>query len=229
LINFAVALVAGGSYFRVMKRVLILISLLAVPLARGQETPTAASLPEIAENYKILKGQMEDLRDANTALKHQIDDLQAKIDALTAQQGRPSGNFASQDDVKALKDAIETVSKKQVADNDEVLQELKQIAKLGGKSGGVANVTPHPTPATPPADPVADAPKTDGPGFIYEVKSNDTPNKIAKKLFDEKGIKITGAEIMAANPKVKDATKLFIGQKLFIPVPKTTTDTADRN
>ena len=205
-----------------------MISLLAMPLARAQETPTAASLPEIAENYKILKGQMEDLRDANTALKHQIDDMQAKIDALTAQQGKPSGNFASQDDVKALKDAIEAVDKKRMADNDEVLKELKQIAKLSGKSGSVTTVTPHPTPASPPADPVADTAKQpDGPGFLYEVKSNDTPNKIAKKLFEEKGIKITGEQIMAANPKVKDATKLWIGQKLFIPMPKTTPDTAN--
>jgi LysM repeat protein len=207
-----------------------MISLLAVPLAWGQETPSAASLPEIAENYKILKGQLEDLRDANTALKRQIDDMQAKIDALTAQVGKPAGNFASQDDVKALKDAIEAVDKKRMADNDEVLKELKQIAKLSGKSGGTTIATPRATPATPPAEPVADTAKQpDGPGFLYEVKSNDTPNRIAKKLFDEKGIKITGAEIMAANPKVKDPTKLFIGQKLFIPAPKTTMDTADRN
>ncbi len=213
-----------------MKRVLILISLLAAPLARGQETPAAASLPEIVENYKTLKGQVEDLRDANTALKHQIDEMQSKIDALTAQQAKPSGNFASSDEVKALKDAIEAVSKKQVADNEEVIKELKQIAKLGGKSGSVATVTPHPASVSQPAEPVADTPKQpDGPGFIYEVKSNDTPNKIAKKLLEEKGIKITGAEIMAANPKVKDPTKLFIGQKLFIPMPKGTPETADRN
>ena len=204
-----------------------MISLLTVPLARGQETPTAASLPEIAENYKILQAHVQDLQDANTALRHQIDEMQAKIDALTAQQNKPSGNFASQDDVKALKDAIEAVDKKRMADNDKVLEELKQIAKLSGKAGGVAITTPRSTPATPAAEPVAETPKQDGPGFIYEVKSNDTPNRIAKKLFDEKGIKITGAEIMAANPKVKDPTKLFIGQKLFIPMPKTAPDTAN--
>ena len=205
-----------------------MISLLAMPLARAQETPTAASLPEIAENYKILQAHVQDLQDANTALKHQIDDMQAKIDALTAQQGKPSGNFASQDDVKALKDAIEAVDKKRMADNEEVVKELNQIAKVAGKSGGVAIATPHPSPATPLADPVASTAKQpDGPGFLYEVKSNDTPNKIAKKLFEEKGIKITGEQIMAANPKVKDATKLIIGQKLFIPVPKTTPDTAN--
>jgi LysM repeat protein len=224
--NFAVALGAGGSYFRGMKRVLIMISLLAVPLARGQETPTAASLPEIAENYKIMKGQLDDLRDANTALKSQIADMQSKIDALTAQQGKPSGNYASQDDVKALKDAIEAVDKKRMADNEEVLKELKQIAKLG-KTGGMTSAPPHLDTTPAPAEPVADAAKVDGPGFLYEVKSGDTPGKIAKKLFEEKGIKITGAEIMAANPKVKDATKLLIGQKLFIPMPKAATDTAN--
>jgi uncharacterized protein YukE len=207
-----------------------MISLLAMPLARAQETPTAASLPEIAENYKILQGHVQDLQDANTALKHQIDDMQAKIDALTAQQGKSSGNFASQDDVKRLADAIDAVSKKQAADNDEVIKELKQIAKLSGKSGSMTTATPRSTPATPPVEPVADTAKQpDGPGFLYEVKSNDTPNRIAKKLFDEKGIKITGAEIMAANPKVKDPTKLFIGQKLFIPMPKGTPETADKN
>jgi LysM repeat protein len=230
LVNFAVALGAGGSYFQVMKRVLILISLLAMPLARGQESPVTASLPEIVENYKILQGHVKDLEDANNSLNRQIADLNKKIDALTAEQGKPTGNFASQDDVKRLADAIDTVSKKQVADNEEVLKELKQIAKLGGKTGGVTSATPHSTPVITPTEPVADAPKQpDGPGFIYEVKSGDTPNRIAKKLFEEKGIRITSEEIMAANPKVKDPTKLWIGQKLFIPLPKTAPETADRN
>jgi LysM repeat protein len=203
-----------------------MISLLAMPLARGQETSTAASLPEIAENYKILQAHVQDLQDANAALKSQIADLQTKIDALTAQQGKPSGNYASPDDVKALKDAIEAVDKKRMADNEEVLKELKQIAKLG-KSGGMTSAPPHLDTTPAPAEPVADAAKPDGPGFLYEVKSGDTPNKIAKKLFEEKGIKISGEQILTANPKVKDATKLFIGQKLFIPMPKTAPDTAN--
>jgi len=204
----------------------MMISLLAVPLARGQETPTAASLPEIVENYKTLQAHVQDLTEKNDALQHQITDLQSKLDTLTAQQGKPSGDYASKDDVKALQDAIAEVDKKRMADNDEVLKELKQIAKLG-KSGGLSSAPPHLDTAPTPAEPVADAPKPDGPGFMYEVKSGDTPGKIAKKLFEEKGIKITSAQIMAANPKVKDATKLLIGEKLFIPAPKTAPDTAN--
>ncbi len=207
-----------------------MLSLLAVPVARGQESTAAASLPEIAENYKILKGQVEDLRDANAALERKLADLQSKIDALAAQQGKPSGDYASQDDLKALKTAIEDEDKKRLADNEEVLRELKLIAKAT-KTGGISAApthsasTPTTAPVVEPPAPIADA-KPDGPGFMYEVKANDTPNKIAKKLFEEKGIKITGEEIMAANPKVKDPTKLWIGEKLFIPAPKAAVDTA---
>ena len=208
-----------------------MISLLAVPLARGQESPTAASLPEIEENYKVMQGHLQDLTDANAALKHQIDDLQSKIDALTAQQGKPSGDYATRDDLKALKDAIEEVDKKRMADNDEVLKELNKIAKLS-KTAGLSTTPAHSSPATSIATPNETAsaePKPDGPGFMYEVKPNDTPNKIAKKLLEEKGIKITADQIMQANPKVKDPTKLWIGEQLFIPVPKTAPDTANNN
>jgi LysM repeat protein len=211
-----------------MKRVLLLISLLAMPLARGQETPTAASLPEIVENYKILQGHVQDLSDANAALKRQIDDLQGKIDALAAQQAKPSGNYASQDDIKALKDAIQEVDKKRMADNDEVLKALKQMAKIGKLPASATTPTRSPviTPA-PDTERTAEATRPEGPGFMYEVKPNDTPKKIARKLLEEKGIKITSDQILQANPQVKDPTKLFIGQKLFIPMPKTTTDTAN--
>jgi LysM repeat protein len=215
-----------------MKRIIFMLSLLAVPLVRGQETTAASSLPEVLENYKILKGQVDDLRDANTALQHQIADLQSKLDALTAQQGKPSADSVSQDDVKALRAAIEDEDKKRLADNEEVLKELKLIAKAT-KTAGISAIPTHSTPVTEPgpsaepATPVADA-KPDGPGFMYIVKSNDTPNRIAKKLFEEKGIKITGEQIMAANPSVKDPKKLWIGEKLFIPAPKAAVDTASQ-
>jgi LysM repeat protein len=111
------------------------------------------------------------------------------------------------------------------------LKELKLIAKAT-KTAGISAAPTRSTPAvTPEPGPTAEptTPATpDGPGFTYVVKSNDTPNKIAKKLLEEKGIKITGEEIMAANPKVKDPKKLWIGEQLFIPLPKTPPDTASR-
>ncbi len=206
-----------------------MISLLAVPLARAQESTTAASLSEITENYKVLKAHVDDLTEENESLKHQITDLQTKLDALNAQQGKSPGEAASQDDVKALKEAIEAVDKKRMADNEEILKEFNQIAKLA-KNGNIAAATPaHPAPVASHTETTAETAKPDGPGFTYEIKPGDTPGKIAKKLFEEKGIKITGDQIMQANPQVKDATKLYIGQKLFIPMPKNASDTANNN
>ena len=201
-----------------------MISLLAVPLARGQESTTAASLPEIVENYKVLKGQVDDLRDANAALEKKIAELESKLDAVSSQQGKASGDYASQDDVKALKSAIEEEDKKRQADNDDVMKELKQIAKLTKSSGTTAvSIPTRDASPNPPPDAVShpDVPKQqpDGPGFTYVVKPNDTPTSIAKKLFAEKGIKVTADQIMAANPQVKDPKKLYIDEKLFIPAP----------
>jgi LysM repeat protein len=50
-------------------------------------------------------------------------------------------------------------------------------------------------------------------GTVYVVKKNDTLWGIAQKY------KITVKALQAANPSVKDPTKLRIGQKLIIPVP----------
>lgn len=203
-----------------------MISLLAVPLARGQESTTAASLPEIVENYKVLKGQVENLQESNAALEKRIADLESKLDAVSSQQGKVSGDYASQDDLKALKSAIEEEDKKRQADNEEMVktfqQSFKQITKLAKSSGTTAVGIPTRDPApNPPPDAVshAEVKQPDGPGFTYVVKPNDTPTKIAKKLFEEKGIKVSADQIMAANPQVKDPTKLYIDQKLFIPAP----------
>lgn len=221
-----------------------MLSLMAAPLARGQEATTAASLPEIVENYKVLKGQVDDLRDANAALERKVADLQSKLDSANAQLSKPSGNFASAEDLKAVQTALEDESKKRVADNEEVMKELKLIAKASAKGSTVAMAPTHPAPPTTVNDgadgtkmdgskadghPMMDAhPTPDGPGFTYIVKPNDTPTKIAKKLFEEKGIKITSDQIMAANPQVKDPKKLFVDEKLFIPAPKGVVDTASK-
>ena len=90
--------------------------------------------------------------------------------------------------MKALKDAIEAVDKKRMADNDEVLKELKQIAKLGGKTGGVSSATPRSTPVITPTEPVADAPKQpDGPGFILRIEVGRHAEQDCKEIVRGKG------------------------------------------
>ena len=51
----------GGSYFRLMKRVIVLFALLlAAPLVRGQDSAGGPSRQELNENIKVLEGRVKD-------------------------------------------------------------------------------------------------------------------------------------------------------------------------
>ncbi len=64
-------------------------------------------------------------------------------------------------------------------------------------------------PSTPPATPQK--------GYEYKVQAGDTIAAIAK-AYRAQGVKVTTDDILKANPKV-DPTKLYVGQKIFIPDP----------
>ena len=58
----------------------------------------------------------------------------------------------------------------------------------------------------------------DGKVFPYTIQSGDTIDAIVA-AYKEKDIKITVAQILAANPGLK-ADRLRVGQKIYIPAPK---------
>ena len=74
-------------------------------------------------------------------------------------------------------------------------------ALASGSPGSSPSVSLAPTP-TPAATPLT-----------YTVKPNDTLTKIAQKF------KVTQAAILKANPNVKDANLIAVGQVLIIPTP----------
>ncbi len=209
-----------------MKRVLFSLLILAAPLAYSQTPTPTPSQQELMETVNILKGRVDDLTDARNTQEKKLRDLQARVDELAAQIAKPSGNYATQDDVKALQAAIAAEDKKRQADNDDIIKTLKDMAKISG--GGK-------TPATPPSpqtsnhqDQVASiattpVPSAHGPGFTYVAKSGDTLVKISRNLFKEQHVKVSVEEILKANPFLKgDAKNLKEDDKLFIPDPKGT-------
>ncbi len=91
------------------------------------------------------------------------------------------------------------------------------VAACGGSA---ASPSPSPTPTPAPTQIASIAPATPAPTetpaptpatSIYVVKKGDTLIRIAAAY------KITLKALRAANPTVKDPTKLQIGQKLIIP------------
>lgn len=76
---------------------------------------------------------------------------------------------------------------------------------------------PSPTPSAPEATPSPDSTDqlTPEPGSsmaVYVVKPGDSFNKIAARFH------LTPAELLAANPQIKNPNNIYVGQKIFIPV-----------
>ncbi len=206
-----------------MKRVLSLLLTLAAPALFAQTGALPPSQQELVENINILKGRVDDLSDSRNALQKQVRDLQSKIDELSAKLAKPPVNYATEDDLKALKSAIEEVDRKRQADSENVVKTLNELAKSikaptptpASRGNSHADITPTPTPA---------ATVPDGPGFTYVAKLNDNLKKIAVEFNKtHPDSKTSVEEILKANPSLKgDPKNLKEGQKLFIPSAKGT-------
>ncbi|HEX4263578.1 MAG TPA: LysM peptidoglycan-binding domain-containing protein [Verrucomicrobiae bacterium] len=189
-----------------MKRIsfLLLTALLAVPaIAPAQDAATE-------ERLNKLSAQIEVLIEAKDAQNKKIEDLQGQIRDLQNQVSKPTGNYASADDVKQLADAIKEVDRKRQEDNEKVLNELEKLAKtLGGSGGRRPTAVVDPKPAVDPG--------TTGPHFEYTVQSGDTLGAIVK-AYRDKNVKISLSQILAANPGLKPEN-MKVGQKIVIPAP----------
>lgn len=193
-----------------MKRLSILLcaALLAAPtISPAQDAATE-------ERLNTLSAEIDVLKEAKDQLNKKIDGLESEIRDLQSQVSKPTGNYASSDDLKALADAIKEVDRKRQEDNDRVLKELQNLGHSLQNSA-----SPHRSPGTTHADPTGETVGT-GPqdGYYYPVQEGDTLALIVK-AYREKGIKVTVQQVLDANPGLK-ATSLKVGQKVFIPKPK---------
>jgi LysM repeat protein len=189
-----------------MKRIyfLLLTALLAAPaIAPAQDAATE-------ERLNKLGAQIEVLIEAKDAQNKKIDDLQSQVRDLQNQVSKPTGNYASADDVKQLADAIKEVDRKRQEDNEKVLTELEKLGKTLGGSGSRRTTT-----VADPKPPVDVNPNA--PHFEYTIQSGDSLLAIVK-AYREKNIKITLSQILAANPGLKPEN-MKVGQKIIIPAP----------
>jgi hypothetical protein len=237
------ALPCPQSYFRHMKRffsicalgmVSALLNLQAragdgtTPLppsssqSQGQSTAAAIATRQSAqEDYNSLKGQVEDLTAAQADNLKKIEELRKTIEELRQKLDKPSGNFASQDDLKQLADAVKELDKKREADKDLILKEMEKIGQtVSGTSTHVSTPHSHDTPSSNTTS-TATPTQNDGNGFYYTIKKDDTIGLIAQ-AYREQGVKVTSKQITDANPNLNPA-KLHVGMKIFIPAPKGST------
>lgn len=194
-----------------MKRIAILalgFALSAGPTLRAQD---AAS----EERFNKLAGQIEDLRANQEAITKRIEALGKEVESLRGQVDKPTGNYASDEDLKRLAEAVKEIDRKRLEDYDKIRLELKNLGKsLAAPTPAVRKTVP-----TPIADnSTSEKPNIPDKGFEYQVKKGDTLSIIVQAYRDN-NIKITTDQVLRANPGLKPE-RMRVGQKIFIPAPQ---------
>lgn len=200
------------------------------PMSRGQGSSTAAEVAarqEAEENYKTLSARVDDMVARQDALDKKLQAMSKEITELREQSSKPAGNYASQDDLKRLADAIQEIDKKREADKELILHEISKLGKTISTTSSRPNRTPPPSDVVDNGTSVHGGSKTGGgsdtaanpnqDGYNYEIKKGDTFSVIAL-AYRKQGINVTSDQIEKANPGV-NPSKLKIGQKIFIPAP----------
>ena len=186
----------------------IFVLICTITLARAQDAATQQQIDK-------LYGQIQDVQAAQELQAKRLDALEKQISDLTDKVNSPAASTgASAEDLKSLATQVQEIDKKRQDDRDLI---LKQIKSLGEVSGGA--------PPSHKSKPVADttaaggdnstAPGVPQKGYEHVVESGETLSAIAK-AYRAQGVKVTTAQIIAANPKI-NPNSLIAGKKIFIP------------
>lgn len=191
-----------------MKRILFfLVTALAVApvMAPAQDAAMEERLNQLSAQIDVLKEAKEVQNKKIEALEKQVSDLQSQV-------SKPSGDYATSDQLKKVADAVTEVDKKRKADSENVADQLEKIRKavVGGGSGGrrTAATPSMDNPPKPAFDPAA-------PHMEHKVEPGETLIAIAS-AYRAKGVKVSVQQILDAN-HISDPKNVKIGQVLIIP------------
>jgi hypothetical protein len=204
-----------------MKQICFCLALLMF----GGMTPLRGAAQDAATEERLnqLAGKIEDLIAAQDTQKKRIAELVREVDSLRDQANKPTGNYASSEDLKRLTEAVREVDRKRVEDNEKIRSEVRadllSIRKaLEMPAGNTRKNSTSGTPATHKAPSTGDEGSSTGgdkKGYEYVIQSGDTLGVIAQ-AYKDKSIKVSVDQILKANPGL-DAKKMVPGKKIWIP------------
>jgi LysM repeat protein len=190
-----------------MKRISILLAIfLAVPLfVRAQDAATE-------EQLNKLRGELTALQASNVDLQKRLADVMKELQDVREQSAKPTGNYASAEDLKQLAEKVREVDRKRAEDRELILDEIKKLGKAIGSGGGRTVKKPDDAPKGNTETPA-------GPekGYEYVVLSGDNLSTIVAE-YRRQGVKVTVDQVLKANPGLKPEN-LKVNQKIFIPAP----------
>jgi LysM repeat protein len=197
-----------------MKRIsfLILFAALAATPVFGQDTATQQQIDKLAGQIQDLNATLGKQDQAIAELRRDISELRDKVNTPP-----PVNDSASRDDLKKLAKQVQEIDEKRVADRELITKEIEKLGKAAVAAAAVpTHISTKPSTPKPAADDTdTAAPATPQNGYEYVVQKGDSLSAIAK-AYRAKGVKVTTAQIIKANPGLSAAT-LYSGRKIFIP------------
>lgn len=193
-----------------MKKILLwlCLSIFAAALAPAQDAGTQQQIDK-------LSGQIQDLLAAQEQQGKRFDALEKEISELRDKVNSPAvNNSASAEDLKTLATQVQEIDKKRQDDRELILKQIENLAKVGGSAAAAHRPAANFSTAKAAEDNASASPVPQK-GYEYTIAAGDTVSAIAK-AYRAQGVKVTTAQIIAANPKL-NPNALIAGKKIFIP------------
>jgi len=187
---------------------MVTLALCATPAARAQDAATQERLDK-------LSGRLEDLIASQEALKKQVSDLSREIESVRELASKPTGNWATQEDLKRVAKGVEDVDRKRRDDSELVQKQLERLRKVLETPLPPPKSKPAPAPRDNPAPDKLTKPEKPEQGVEHVIKPGETLSAIVQACREQK-IKVTQKQILDANPGLKPDL-LIPGKKIFIP------------
>src|SRR4051794_37794230 len=192
-----------------MKRISFL--LLALLLCGNSKVRAQDAATE--ERFNQLSGKIEDLIAGQDAQRKQLAELRKEIESLREQASKPTGNFAAQEDLKRVADAVKEVDRKRLEDYEKIRTTIKDLGKtLAAPSPTRSRKNDAADSNDPPKASKQPSREKSDKGFEHTVKTGDTLSGIVA-AYREQNIKVSKEQIMAANPGLVPE-KMKVGQKI---------------
>ncbi len=188
-----------------MKQVLAVLAVLLV----GSGFELRAQDPATEERLRRLSAYVEDLLEDKARQQKQIADLTREVESLRDQVSRPTGNFASREEVAELARKIQEVDRNRVEDDKKIVKQIEDLGKA------LLKAPPGGSRPTPPPDTSRAGGSAGEKGYEYEVQPGDTLSVIVA-AYRERGVKVSVDQILKANPGLVPE-RMKVGQKIFIP------------
>jgi nucleoid-associated protein YgaU len=212
------------------------LSLLAAPLGLRAAEIDAEDFRRLADRVNSHDEAFDAYRNTIQELRTEVGRLRAENDRLRTQVNTPR-NYATQEQITKLADQIREVEKNRSADKQQILDAFEKLKALppqvvvpppSGSSRskpvdtGSRPQADKPTTKEPPATekPAPVAPELPGEFYEHTLAEGETLSAVIDAYNKEHGLKVRLAQVLKANPSIKDPKKLRQGQKLRIPVVK---------